>query len=618
MAGLSRDEIAELLTDETIRAIAPNVSAPIRKALRDDGPQVFADASIHSIVRIAHFFAQILKETGGLRRLDENLNYTTVARLRAVWPSRFPTDQSAAPYIERPEKLANFVYANRNGNGDVSSGDGWRYRGSGLIQLTGKGNFRTVGELIGVGDDLVENPDQVREPPSAALIAAGYWTARDINSVADGTSNAAVDRVTRKVNPFESDSGKRDRREFFKHALEVLTNVGASVIAPIPADRETDPAEERSTEPTAAELLADRTDDLGIPGVRLETLRSIPPVYWPSDDANSADYFHLAHLATDAESKGDFALQTEDIVLLMEANAFVVPEGQDVVSVALRGATLGGVHEQVKKEVVRCMDVRPDHSNFRCAIGFWHRNANRITLFSASTVPAPKYMKNYYFKKNGLPYTMNVDCNMLPTGHYVFRVGAHDGGTIRPALRMSEPGNLDEDASVCVWRTFNDLTYGLADPLEPPRRVYDNVHCSYFLNYNSAYEAAFSSAGCLTVRGKKDPSDQWEKYQAELNRIGNGNRTDMVFLTGKEAALASQGRMAGRDRNELLGMLQRLRIGSSGDRVKKLQRKLAIGDDGSFGPQTQQALHIWQKANGHKPDAVYSPLLDQATGWGVF
>jgi hypothetical protein len=537
--------------------------------------------------------------------------------------------------VRKPEALANFVYANRNGNGGVASGDGWRYRGSGLIQLTGKGNFRAVGESIGLGDHLVDFPNQVREPGSAVKIAVGYWTVRNINAVADGERPADVNKVTTLVNRYDSADGRRERKNNFEHALGVLRSAREAVtkrmVAKFDRALEATPSVldfgdeaaryeelevERSTEPSAEDLRLDRLADKGLRKAFPERL-SVPPVYWPSNDENAADYFHLTKLETDPADTGNFELTPADLELLLKANHFVLPDAIKTVAIALRGAMLGGRHEEVERASIRCMDTRPDHANFRCLLGFWYLRDGRLTLFSGSTVPCPMYMKNYYFKKNGLPYEHATDCNMAPTGHYVFRVAAHAGGTIDPALRMSEPDRLASDAAACVWRTKNDLTFGLADELEPPKKVFDNVHCSYFLNYNAGYGASFSSAGCFTVRGRKDPSDQWKKFQRELTTIGRGKRIDLILLTGKEAALVSQGHRASIDEEEIISLLRRLRLGSSGEAVKLLQQKLGLAVTGYFGAETQQELFAWQKRKGQKPDAIYSPDTELATGWGI-
>lgn len=108
-------------------------------------------------------------ETGGrMQPVNENLNYSSAQRLCEVWPSRFPTKASAAPYVRNPQKLANRVYANRMGNGPEASGDGWRYRGRALPQLTGKENYAKASKLVGV--DLIADPDAANDTDISAHI----------------------------------------------------------------------------------------------------------------------------------------------------------------------------------------------------------------------------------------------------------------------------------------------------------------------------------------------------------------------------------------------------------------------------------------------------------------
>ncbi|MFN8581646.1 MAG: hypothetical protein U0163_11810 [Gemmatimonadaceae bacterium] len=109
--------------------------------------------------RLAHFFAQILHESGSLRYDMENLNYSADALL-AVFPKYFKTREQAVAYARQPQKIANRVYANRMGNGNEASGDGWKYRGRGLIQLTGKDNYEAFAQWIG-DPHVVDEPDVV-------------------------------------------------------------------------------------------------------------------------------------------------------------------------------------------------------------------------------------------------------------------------------------------------------------------------------------------------------------------------------------------------------------------------------------------------------------------------
>lgn len=133
--------------------------------------------------RLCAFMAQVSHESANFCQLEESLYYRTAARLMAVYPKRFPTEASATPYLQNSEKVANYVYALRMGNGDEASGDGYRYRGRGLIQLTGRENYQRAGAALGI--DLVGQPDRLLEKEMAALSACWYWDSRRINTLAD-------------------------------------------------------------------------------------------------------------------------------------------------------------------------------------------------------------------------------------------------------------------------------------------------------------------------------------------------------------------------------------------------------------------------------------------------
>ena len=219
------DDINAVVTPDRLRALCPRIRGDILEAIVTDAPTAFATAHLDSTVRIAHFLAQIATETGGLRRLDENLDYTTAARLRQVFPAMFPSEELARPFLGNPEKLGNFVYANKLGNGNSQTGDGFTYRGSGLIQLTGRANFRAIGTEIGM--PLEADPELARHSDSALHIALGYWTRRNINSVANGETDADVAAVTRLVNP--ALRGLADRQANFRKALDIFTRPARAV-----------------------------------------------------------------------------------------------------------------------------------------------------------------------------------------------------------------------------------------------------------------------------------------------------------------------------------------------------------------------------------------------------
>jgi putative chitinase len=130
--------------------------------------------------QIPMFLAQIGHESGGLSRMVENLNYSAKGLMR-VWRRRFPSYSIANAYARNPEKIANKVYSNRMGNGPESSGDGWRYRGHGYIQLTGKDAYIKVGNIIGI--DLVSDPKLPVNPEYALEVVCGVWVWKRLTSV---------------------------------------------------------------------------------------------------------------------------------------------------------------------------------------------------------------------------------------------------------------------------------------------------------------------------------------------------------------------------------------------------------------------------------------------------
>ena len=151
--------------------------------------------AIHTPARVAAFLAQCHVESAGFARLSENLSYGSAERLCAVWPSRFRGLAAARPYVRAPERLANRVYAGRLGNGAEASGDGWRFRGRGLKQLTGRANYSAAGQAL--GRPYLEQPDLVARPHDAVRTACWFWRANGCNALADAGD---LDAITRRIN----------------------------------------------------------------------------------------------------------------------------------------------------------------------------------------------------------------------------------------------------------------------------------------------------------------------------------------------------------------------------------------------------------------------------------
>jgi len=140
----------------------------------------------------AVFIGQCGHECGNFRLLEENLNYKAVTLMK-LWPKRFPTLEVANGYAGNPKKIANQVYSSRMGNRDENSGDGYRFRGRGCIQLTGHSNYFHAGKALGV--DFVMDPDLVGSPKYAALSAGWFWSTHNLNSPADALDHAKVTKI---------------------------------------------------------------------------------------------------------------------------------------------------------------------------------------------------------------------------------------------------------------------------------------------------------------------------------------------------------------------------------------------------------------------------------------
>jgi len=142
----------------------------------------------------ACFIGQFSYESNHFKSLEENLNYRPET-LMQLWPKRFPSHEEAMKYAHQPEKIANHIYSNRMGNRDEASGDGWRFRGSAICQLTGHDNFYHAGQALGI--DLVSNPDLARQPKDAAAIGGWFWATHGCNQLAEAKD---YNGLTKRIN----------------------------------------------------------------------------------------------------------------------------------------------------------------------------------------------------------------------------------------------------------------------------------------------------------------------------------------------------------------------------------------------------------------------------------
>ncbi len=177
--------------------------------------EILPEYEINTPQRVAAFLAQCAHESGGFVFLKENLNYRAPS-LRKVFPKYFPDDAIAAQYANKPEMIANRVYANRMGNGDEASGDGFRYCGRGLIQLTGKNNYTFFAASVGI-EDMDEVVEYLQTFEGAVQSACFFWEQNKLNQWADAGD---ILTLTKRING--GTIGLEDRIKHYNHALHIF------------------------------------------------------------------------------------------------------------------------------------------------------------------------------------------------------------------------------------------------------------------------------------------------------------------------------------------------------------------------------------------------------------
>ena len=357
-------------------------------------------------------------------------------------------------------------------------------------------------------------------------------------------------------------------------------------------------------------------------------LESVRPewagVHWIDDDTLSTDYRHL--LADDRRRVNEmsFLFTAADLELLIRANQFAPLDQHKRIIFGLRGATLafdassnGDRTAQVNRQSLRLKACRPDHQHFRCVMGVYNTETRLLSGFMASTVPnRGAVQKCMATGKNG---------NLLATGCYEYRVGSHHGGKYQGCLRQSEP--------MAVLRSRENLVYDVADTwdiaVNPDNWPVDNIHPAFA---DGSYRSAeFSSFGCQVIRGACPDggyTDEFAKFRRALglaeppSTSEDGRRFSYVLLTGDEAAISAMLRDQNRsgDHDAVLSSLARLRQGSRGAMVERLQAALKLRVDGALTAVVKKVLIDVQRQFDHKlaGDGIYSPQLDTQLALGVF
>ena len=179
------------ISKSLLRRIFPRARAELASAYVEPMNLYMSRYEIDSVCRISAFLGQVTVETGGLTKSGEDLFYKTVDNLKRAYGRRDWIGRNYEDYLRSPEKVANFAYAGINGNGDEESGDGWRFRGRGLLQLTGRANYTRFSKDVSI--DVVTDPDMVSNTPSIAVLSAcWYWSVASLNRAADNQNFLAI------------------------------------------------------------------------------------------------------------------------------------------------------------------------------------------------------------------------------------------------------------------------------------------------------------------------------------------------------------------------------------------------------------------------------------------
>ncbi|MGE0626380.1 MAG: hypothetical protein AB7O43_01045 [Hyphomicrobiaceae bacterium] len=339
-----------------------------------------------------------------------------------------------------------------------------------------------------------------------------------------------------------------------------------------------------------------------------EALRAAARVTW-SPDEEAPDYAHLKSKLGDGIR---FTLHAADLEQLAELNGFPIDEaGDKPVLFGLRGCAIIQANEDDFEDTVLLRDQRPNHKTIRCVIGVWDRTARRIAVFPASTVPNESYVTSWYKTKSS--------GNLLPTGFYRYIVGPHNG---RPGCFLLRE-RINKKHTVIVRRSSDDLAYDTCDDVSRSEPG-DNLHPSF-----SMEQGWFSSAGCQVVVGQAtthtgNHKGPWAKFRrlAGLKTTAGKEGDPYVYmlLTGHEAMLAARAREEGSAAiPEVRQSLMRLRFGSKGEKVGRLQAFLGIDQTGDFNVDTAQKLYELQQSRmDDASDGILTPAFDDELKAGVF
>jgi len=205
-----------MITSAQIQALMPAATKQSIDLYLPEWVILLPKYEVTTLLRLRMYFSQIAHETGQLKRIEENLNYSA-PQLMKTWPKRFPNLNTAMKYARKPQAIANYVYANRGGNGPESSGDGWKNRGRGLIQTTLKNNYLAYSRAIYKDDRCVENPDLLLLPKDAVESSLVFWKNNGLNFHADREDLVKATRIINGgLNGFD------DREKFYNRSKSIF------------------------------------------------------------------------------------------------------------------------------------------------------------------------------------------------------------------------------------------------------------------------------------------------------------------------------------------------------------------------------------------------------------
>lgn len=465
---------------------------------------------------------------------------------------------------------------------------------------------------------------------SFSLAGDRYREMRAIKQLMDQRSYAGVPDQIRSMARLWTSTGLKQRRKdeaaLFERGLkalpvpQVVASAGGAAIESVQYESVPEARFGRAEEGLPPE------DDRLPPG--METVEVESPAYggqrydlgdvaWAKDDNKCPDFRHLVGI-TQAQS---FSFNADDLEFLIASNRFQPTRQNGKILFGLRGAELKTGAQQANASALELLRARPDHKKFHCVIGVYDIASKTLSGFRASTVPNAKAVLTCWRMAAAGSADGELQGNMLPTGCYPYAVGTHRGSSREVPGAFLQGISDAQRARITVLRSKDDVTYTVNDFWQVciPN---DNIHCAFSTE-------TFSSFGCQTVMGTCENGTHTGPWQEFRKAVGlsahaapaeNDRRFDYVLVTGLDAACASEARTkpGPDDQAALRERFVRLRHGSQGDEVKRLQAGLSIAQDGIFDHKVRKALVQLQNQRIGFSDGIYSPEMDKLLALNVF